>query len=313
MNISNFCELINAKILNYGATSSVYDFSIDLNHIKPASVFFARNIEQIDYAIKLGAYVIVSKENTIINDKEVFYLQVDDLEEAIFRFFRFLIQEKSCKFLFCSSVELKFAQAFGFKILQGDVFLDFYALKNSKENILFCLDDENYILKLSPNYLSLQKNPYEILGKKSLFYTSLLCKNLYFKDLKFAFFYADIFASYIRFIEDHQFHFSFNDKKLELFDAYFLDNKNQICAFGTSSRVILLVEDEKHFSFIADKIQNLKEFKIALKNSLFCDFSYANLEDLKKNMNFKYCLINENKEEFLNVFLPKDKDYSLFD
>ncbi|WP_257936294.1 hypothetical protein UPTC5083_00738 [Campylobacter lari] len=313
MNISNFIELINAQVLNHGATSSVYDFSIDLNKVKQASVFFAKNNEQASFAIKLGAYVIVSEEKLSLEDKDVFYLQVDDLEKAIFRLFRFLCEEKSYEFLCCNRIELKFAKAFNFKVLHSNILLDFDLLKNSKEKTFFCSDDEKFILKLKSNFHTLKACKYEILGSKSLFQTSLLCKNLYFKDLKFAFFYADVFASFIEFIESQKLSFCFNDKKLELFKAYFLNSKNEICAFGGSSRVILLVENEKDFDFIAQNFQSVKDFKIALKNSLFCDFSYANLNELKKFFDFKYCLIKENKEDFLEYFLAQEKNISLFD
>lgn len=313
MNISNFIELINAQVLNHGATSSIYDFSIDLNKVKQASVFFAKNNEQASFAIKLGAYVIVSEEKLSLEDKDVFYLQVDDLEKAIFRLFRFLCEEKSYEFLYCNHIELKFAKAFNFKVLHSNILLDFDLLKNSKEKTFFCSDDEKFILKLKSNFHTLKACKYEILGSKSLFQTSLLCKNLYFKDLKFAFFYADVFASFIEFIESQKLPFSFNDKKLELFKAYFLNSKNEICAFGGSSRVVLLVENEKDFDFIAQNFQSVKDFKIALKNSLFCDFSYANLNELKKFFDFKYCLIKENKEDFLEYFLAQEKNISLFD
>ncbi|AJC84618.1 hypothetical protein IMC75_07035 [Campylobacter peloridis] len=313
MNISNFYELINAQVVNYGATSSVYDFSIDLNKIKPASVFFARNQEQANYAIKLGAYVIVSEIKLNIEDKDVFYLQVFNLEEAILRFFRFLSEEKSYQFLYCNNIELKFAKAFGFKILSANIFNDFDTLKNSKENTFFCTSNAEFILKLNPQFYQLKQCEYKLLGCKSLFQTSMLCKNLYFKDLKFAFFYAEFFASFVDFIEKHKISFTFNDKKLELFNAYFVDQKNEICVFGGSSRVILLVENDDEFDFISQKLQGVKGFKTALKNSLFCDFSYENLKHLKHFFDFKYCLIKENKEEFLNHFLPQEKEISLFD
>ncbi|MCR8677364.1 hypothetical protein [Campylobacter sp. S4:11] len=313
MNISNFVELVNAQVLNHGATSSVYDFSIDLNKVKQASVFFAKNNEQASFAIKLGAYVIVSEKKLNFEDKDVFYLQVDDLEKAIFRLFRFLCEEKSYEFLYCNHTELKFAKAFNFKVLNSNILLDFDLLKNSKEKTFFCSDDEKFILKLKSKFHTLKACKYEILGSKSLFQTSLLCKNLYFKDLKFAFFYADVFASFIEFIESQKLSFCFNDKKLELFKAYFLNSKNEICAFGGSSRVVLLVENEKDFDFIAQNFQGVKDFKIALKNSLFCDFSYANLNELKKFFDFKYCLIKESEEEFLEYFLAREKKISLFD
>ncbi|QKF79706.1 hypothetical protein [Campylobacter armoricus] len=313
MNISNFIELINAQVLNYGATSSVYDFSIDLNKIKQASVFFAKNQEQANYAIKLGAYVIVSQEKLKLEDKDVYYLQVYNLEEAIFRLFRFFCEEKSYEFVYCNNIELKFAKAFNFKVLNSNILLDFELLKNAKEKTFFYSNDEKFILKLKSNYHILKKCTYEILGIKSLFQTTILCKNLYFKDLKFAFFYADIFASFIDFIESKNLSFNFNEKKLELFKAYFLDSKNEICAFGSSSRVVLLVENDEDFEFISQKLQNIKGFKTALRNSLFCDYSYSTLKEFKKNIDFTYCLIKENREDFLAYFLPNEKEINLFD
>ncbi|HEA6929846.1 TPA: hypothetical protein RXJ07_001551 [Campylobacter lari] len=107
--------------------------------------------------------------------------------------------------------------------------------------------------------------------------------------------------------------FSFNDKKLELFKAYFLNSKNEICAFGGSSRVILLVENDEDFDFIAQKLQDTKGFKTALKNSLFCDFSYTNLKELKNFLDFRYCLIKESIEDFLECFFVYEKNINLFD
>ncbi|EGK8023293.1 hypothetical protein IO403_001477, partial [Campylobacter lari] len=74
-----------------------------------------------------------------------------------------------------------------------------------------------------------------------------------------------------------------------------------------------LVENDEDFDFIAQKLQYIKGFKTALKNSLFCDFSYANLNELKNFFDFKYCLIKENKEEFLEYFLTQEKNIGLFD
>ncbi|EGO0810356.1 hypothetical protein ITK70_001313, partial [Campylobacter lari] len=54
-------------------------------------------------------------------------------------------------------------------------------------------------------------------------------------------------------------------------------------------------------------------FKTALKNSLFCDFSYTNLKELKNFLDFRYCLIKENIEDFLECFFVYEKNINLFD
>ncbi len=45
---------------------------------------------------------------------------------------------------------------------------------------------------------------------------------------------------------------------------------------------------------------------LKLTHSLFCDFSYNQLSDLRKLKNFKYCLILENYDIFEQEFENKE-------
>ena len=313
MNISNLSELINAEILNEGSISSVLGFALSLDEVKPGFAFFTKDKEEAKQAILKGAFCIISTVELEILDKELFYLIVQDLESALFRLLRFLSEEKALNFVLCDSFELDFAKAFSLKILSGNVLNDFKELINAKNNSFFFALSEKYLLKLCANFKRLKSVKFELLNTSSLFFTSLVCdENLYFKNLKFPYVYAEIFAKFVFFIRENKLNLSFNEKKLDFLKIYFVDSSNKFCEFGTSSRAFLLAKNESHFEFLSKSLKHIKGFKIALKNSLFCDFSYANLENLLEFKDFSYCLILENETLFEEIFLKENKTQSLF-
>ncbi|HEH5656791.1 TPA: hypothetical protein SHI38_001181, partial [Campylobacter jejuni] len=83
-------------------------------------------------------------------------------------------------------------------------------------------------------------------------------------------------------------------------------DKFEITPFGSSSQAFIVSNNQNTFEFWKEKFKNIKDFKIASKNSLFCDFSYNQLSDLRKLKNFKYCLILENYDIFEQEFENKE-------
>ncbi|TQR34715.1 hypothetical protein DMB92_01785 [Campylobacter sp. MIT 99-7217] len=312
MNISNLNELLNTKIINEGSISSVLGFALDIEDINAGFAFFTNDKEEAKLAVDKGAFCIISSSKLEAVDKEVFYLQSDDLELALLRLLRFLSEEKELNFILCDRLELCFAEAFAFKSLKGNVFQDFKLLTKAKNKSYFFCDKQSYLLKLCANYKTLKNASFELLNDSSLFFTSILCEGEYFKNLKFPYIYAKFFANFVHFFKQEQLSYNFSDKKLDFLKIFFVDTHNQICAFGTSTRAFLLAKDELHFDFIQEHFKQINGFKTALKNSLFCDFSYQNLEKLINYKDFKYCLILENEDDFLSAILSQPKEKTLF-
>ncbi|EAM0277948.1 hypothetical protein D0X85_08640, partial [Campylobacter upsaliensis] len=79
-------------------------------------------------------------------------------------------------------------------------------------------------------------------------------------------------------------------------------------------KAFIVVFNEENFDFWKEKAKDVKGFKNALCNSLFCDYSYNKLEDLKHFKDFTYCLILlQNTQEFLELFGKKEeKENKLF-
>lgn len=107
MNISNLSELLNASMINEGSTLSVGGFALNLNEVKSSFAFFSNAQDEAAEAVKKGAFVIIFDKNIEVTDTEVFYLKVENLENALFRLLRFLCQNKELHFLLTKHNEFK--------------------------------------------------------------------------------------------------------------------------------------------------------------------------------------------------------------
>ncbi|EAJ5131897.1 hypothetical protein DLZ80_07275 [Campylobacter jejuni] len=306
MQISNLGELLNATLIHEGSVLSVEGFAINLNELKTGFAFFNNDKKEIAQAVKKGAYAIITENDITIEDKEIFYFRVENLERALVRFLRFFCEDKECEFLLFKSYELSLCKAFYFNILKGNIFADFEKLIKAKKGEIFCYCEENYLNKLCTYSHSLKVANFTLLSRSSFFFTTLICENLYFKNLNLPFFYANSFAKIISFLKEKSQKIIFDFNKIDDFKIYFIDDKFEITPFGSSSQAFIVSNNQNTFEFWKEKFKNIKDFKIASKNSLFCDFSYNQLSDLRKLKNFKYCLILENYDIFEQEFENKE-------
>ncbi|ECQ6659694.1 hypothetical protein ACLZ96_000725 [Campylobacter coli] len=302
MNISNLSELIHANMLNEGSVLSVTGFALSLHELKNGFAFFSNNKKEIIQAVQKGAFAIISEHELCIDDKEIYYLQVDNLQSALIKLLRFLCEEKECEFIALQAYELGICKAFSLNILKGNIFVDFNSLIKAKKGEIFCFSDENYLLQLCASLTILKEANFTLLSRSSFFFTTLVCDNLYFKNLNLPFIYAKIFAKIMFYLKEKNTKMSFDFNKIDDFKIYFMDENFNISEFGSSARAFIIVSNQNTFDFWQENFKNIKGFKTALHNSLFCDFSYDKLLDLKNLKNFKYCLLLEDYEAFEREF-----------
>ena len=67
------------------------------------------------------------------------------------------------------------------------------------------------------------------------------------------------------------------------------------------------------FAFLGEALSGVKGFKIASCESLFCDFAYRELAELKGVCAFRYCLVRADENEFKATFSEEKNEKSLFD
>ena len=313
MNISSLNELLQTQIINEGSPSSVSGFARKISQCKASYAFFSNDDDEIKEAVKIGAFVIVSEKECEITDKEVFFLQAKSLKKAIAKLLRFLSEEKNVEFLLCKGLELDFCEAFGIKKLSGDIYEDFDTLLSAKNNSLFAFDDEEYLLQFCAACNEIAEFKGAKITHYSLFYSQIELENDKIFKLKLCFAYAQIFANFANFMAQKEFKFSFNEKKINCYQIFFVDNTNFIRDFGKTQKAFIVVQDERHFLHLGEALSKVKGFKVASNESLFCDFSYRTLSELKNFHAFRYCLVRADESEFISLFSPPTKEISLFD
>ncbi len=313
MNISSLNELLQTQIINEGSPSAVLGFARKLAQLKSGYAFFSNDEDELKAAAKAGAFVIVSEKECEIADKEVFYLQAKSLKRAIFKLLRFLSEEKKLEFLLCKGLEMDFCEALGVAKLGGDIYEDFDLLVNAKNSALFAFDDSEYLLEFCANFDEIQGENSAKISHSSLFYSQITLQNDKILKLKLCFAYAKIFANFVNFLALRGRKFTLFEKKLNFYQVFFVDKQNFITEFGKSPRAFIVVQDERHFAFLSEALSSVKGFKVASRESLFCDFSYRDLDELREVFDFRYCLVKADYEDFAELFAPQTKEISLFD
>lgn len=313
MNISSLNELLQTQVINEGSPSSVLGFARKLSQLKNGYAFFSNDDEEIKEAVKLGAFVIVSEKDCEIIDKEVFYLQAKSLKKSIAKLLRFLSEEKKIEFLLCKGLELDFCEAFGVKVLSGELLEDFDTLISVKNSAFFAFDDEDYLLQFCALCDKIAEFKEAKITYNSLFYSQIQLENDKIFKLKLCFAYAQIFANFANFMALKGKKNILNEKKLNFYQVFFIDNTNTIKDFGKTSRAFITVQDRRHFAFLSEALANVRGFVIADRENLFCDFAYRELAELKGFTSFRYCLVQADENEFKATFSEEKNEKSLFD
>lgn len=181
MRLDKMINILYGNLLNTPYISSFDSVTCDINRIRRGALFFMQNINDFNLAIKKGAYGIVFQGSLDTKESEIALINVDNLQQSIFRLARYLILEQNYTFLMMNTLELDFIHKV--KIMQnGDNFEDVailrgkdlneslsYFFENYKELSLESNKDSKAPKVILSNIIELEK--IEVLKLCSLFYT----------------------------------------------------------------------------------------------------------------------------------------------
>ena len=268
MEITNFSELINAKIINKPSVSRLKDFCINLNSVTNASAFFTDEQALANEAIKKGAYAIISTKDLSISDKEVAFLKINDFEFALTRLLAFYSIDKRVVLLDELSIEC--LNRLNITTLKNDLFYDFENIL--KNNLIFCSSKE-YLDKLSLSYENV-KYSYEIIKRSSFFYQDLILNDEYYYNVFIPIIFTEQFAKINVFKE-----LNINYSNLKLLDFIFLNDNNEIVKMSEGSKVVFFENNELIISEIK---------------------KHLNLFEITEIKNHTYMLYKGDKNKFIN-------------
>lgn len=337
MLIEDIVDITEGTLLNSPFISSVGKICIDCECVKRGDLFVALNEEDIEIAIKNGAYGILTSSNQEILDKEIAWIKTDDLDRALRRLIKYFFIEKEYNFILLNDLQFNIiidninTNKKDYKhiaILNHDIRDNFNVLMDDKKNIFFT-KDEVFLDILNVSFFHYNNF---ILPKYEITHSSIFdTKFVYNGSLEYIRISNLFFVYFIKlfhFLNDFGVSIEIKDINIRNnFMPYFLDNQGNLLEFGKSSRVLISENDS---SLLNEEIQYLLEtikwiklsIFIDIKNKIAIDKRYEKnisfyqdekelIEKIKKELS-GYIFIDKINFDILNNIKPQEKERSLF-
>lgn len=284
MKIETLANLVQGELLNSPFISEVTSFTMDVDEVIRGSCFFVTNSEDIKYAIKNGAYAIVSKNYEKIVDNEIAWIKVDSIKDAILEIFKY--ESLKEKIYFCNEIEEELIEKMN---LNKNVII----LKNSNDLLKALNINNKFLITSNEKYKSLIK--FEELGSKdiNLEYVSLFKSKYNGIEINLPFVYKEFFARVLNFFNRYNLKYTL-EFELDRFKPIFVDYQFNEVEYGSSERVLISgIKNDKflfdELNFIIDKTKHAKTIIVNENNKdlLKKGFNFAVLVDTKIELNQK--------------------------
>ncbi len=332
MQISSILDIVDGELLNSPSISFIYSIKTNAKKVKEGDLFIAKNSNDIELAIKHGAFAIIIEENFPIIDNEIAWIKVKEIEISIIKLIRYKLSVLNLEAYFCDIVAYQLL-----KLYSSSFSKRIKLIPNKLENLFKNIDEleeKNIIVSSNPEILNKiypqNKNFNEItttleienLIEHSLFETSFSFKGVYFSKLKISSLYLAQFLRVYNFLDGN---LDFNKlKQFNNLKPLFIDRNLNLIEFGKSDRFIICQDIKNLYEY---EILYLK-IKYKYAKTLFITLSYIkylpqeeqiiinNLDELKpmlKKLKFNAVyLIGFNYNQVQEYFLRNEHQLTLF-
>ena len=104
MQISSILDIVDGELLNSPSISFIYSIKTNAKKVKEGDLFIAKNSNDIELAIKHGAFAIIIEENFPIIDNEIAWIKVKEIEISIIKLIRYKLLVLNLDAYFCDIV-----------------------------------------------------------------------------------------------------------------------------------------------------------------------------------------------------------------
>lgn len=314
MTIKNLARVLNAKLLNSPAISSVLSFSAELGANLNQGAFFCLDSLSYDIALraeKNGAYAIVFQnshkelDDDFFQNSEIAFIQSTDLEHSLSRLLRYLASLYDFSTLLLDPAALALTKAMHLPrqvhILTSPAEL-YRAAFSQKQKSLFISSDEQLLSFSAPAKAALPQD-FKALSSSSIFFSSFIAASRYYAHINIAQPYAPILASVLGAILSYQPDFKLGELRADMhFVPFFISDSLALAPFGSTQKAIIAEPNHSLFAYAKEWL--LKNFN---ENEIIILDKPNNIQSLN-NKFFKYALINACADE-LAPLLNKTKEY----
>ena len=332
MQISSILDIVDGELLNSPSISFIYSIKTNAKKVKEGDLFIAKDLNDIELAIKNSAFAIIVEENHPIIDNEIAWIKVTSLETTVIKLIRYKLSTLNLEAYFCDTVAYQLLKIFSsnhskkIKLIPNKLENLFKTIDEIEEKNIIISSNQNILDKIYPQNKNLNEitSTLEIenLIEHSLFETSFSFNGTYFSKLKISSLYLAQFLRVYNFLDKNM-----DINKLKQFNnlkPLFIDRNLNLIEFGKSDRFIIsqnlkeLYEYEilylkikykyaKTLFITCSYIEYLKEEEQIIINSL--DELKPALKKLKFNAVY---LIGFNYNQVQEYFLKNENISTLF-
>ena len=257
MQISSILDIVDGELLNSPSISFIYSIKTNAKKVKEGDLFIAKDSNDIEIAIKHGAFAIIIEENFPITDNEIAWIKVKEINTSIVKLIRYKLSIVNLEAFFCDKVAFQLL-----KLYSSNFSKNIKLIPNKLENLFKNIDeieDGNIIISSNVEILNKiypqNRNFNELTTKleiqnlieHSLFETSFSYEDIYFSKLKISSLYLAQFLRVYNF-----FNGNIDLGKLKQFNnlkPLFVDRNLNLIEFGKSDRFILCQDIEELYEY----------------------------------------------------------------
>lgn len=287
MTFKNFSRLTNCQLLNTPLISSFDKVEINPKKVQRGNLFISNKKEDIELALHLEAYAIVSEEDCEIIDQEIAWFKTTSIDDVLIRLLKFNLLEKDFRFILVNSIEFELIQKIADKkhlyFLNSDEKQNYKKIINADAKPIFFSKEKEFLEKIFPEYESILKAKTDTFyeNKNGLFLSSFIYKGREYKDIKVPLLFLDNLASVVIFLEKNT--ILFDIKKCNFtshFHPVFINKNLEIKNFGKSELVIICESDK---NLIEKEILYLKKNASWAKTIHFENSDILKLKEIEFN------------------------------
>jgi len=255
--ISSILDIVDGELLNSPSISFIYSIKTNAKKVKEGDLFIAKDSNDIESAIKHGAFAIIIEENFPITDNEIAWIKVKEINTSIVKLIRYKLSILNLEAFFCDKVAFQLL-----KLYSANFSKNIKLIPNKLENLFKNIDeieDGNIIISSNSETLNKiypQNRNFNELNTKleiqnliehSLFETSFSYEDTYFSKLKISSLYLPQFLRVYNFLNGNM-----DLGKLKQFNnlkPLFVDRNLNLIEFGKSDRFILCQDIKELYEY----------------------------------------------------------------
>jgi len=245
--ISSILDIVDGSLLNSPSISFIYSIKTNVQKVKEGDLFIAKNLDEIELAIKNGAFAILIETNVAIIDNEIAWIKVKNIDISIIKLIRYKLAIKNIEAFYCEKITYDLLKIYStnfsknIKLIPTKLENLFKFIDEINDNDIVISSDKNTLDKIYPNNKNFDNKDnlsnIDNLIEHSLFETSFSYENIYFSRLKISSLYISNFLKVFDFSNQN-----LDFTKLKSFYSFkplFLDRNLNLVEFGKSDKFIV--------------------------------------------------------------------------